>query len=148
MGAKIDQKPKCFVECVPKRFQDAPRCAKTSQDAPRTAQDCPEVVPRRPQDAPRHPKTAPRWSLEARGSAQDRPEVVPGRLQDAARRPKTAPRWSQEAPETAQDAHRSERKKGPKAIRSTIPSRPSFWSVFGWIRDGFGDDFGSLGVDF
>ena len=23
-----------------------------------------------------------------------------------------------------------------------------FWEVFGWIRDGFGDDFGSLEVDF
>ena len=37
-----------------------------------------------------------------------------------ARRPKTAPRWSQEALETAQAANRSEKKRGPKAIRSTI----------------------------
>ena len=95
-----------------------------------------------PQDAPKTPPRCAKTPQDAPRTAQDRPEVVPGRLQDAARRPKTAPRWSQEAPETAQDAHRSERKKGPKAIRSTIPSRLSFWIVFGRILGGFRVDSG------
>ena len=108
-----------------------------------------------PQDAPKTPPRCAKTPQDAPRTAQDRPEVVPGRLQDAARRPKTAPRWSQEAPETAQDAHRSEKKKAQK--RSEAQSPPDlvfgaflggFWKVFGWIRDGFGDDFGSLGVDF
>ena len=109
-----------------------------------------------PQDAP---KTSPRCSKtpqDAPGTAQDRREAVPGRLQDAPRRPKTAPSWSPEARESAQDAARSEEKRGTKAIRSAIRSRSrfqsvffgGFLSVFGWIWEGFGDDFGSLEVDF
>ena len=122
LGAKINQKSKFFVECVLRRFQDAPR---RSQDVLKMRQDVPRT-------------------------AQDRPEVVPWRLQDTPRRPKTAPRWSQEARESAQDAARSEKKRGTKAIRSTTPDLVfgafsiGFWNVFGW----FWDDFGSLGVGF
>ena len=128
---KIDPKLELYLFVIQKRLKMPPKRPKTPPRRSKMPQDAPKTPPRcakTPQDAPR--------------TAQDRPEVVPGRLQDAARRPKTAPRWSQEAPETAQDAHRSERKKGPKAIRSTIPSRPSFWSVFGRILEGFRVDSG------
>ena len=50
---------------TPRRLQDAPRCSKTLQDAPRRAQD----VPRHPRDAPRYP--------------QDTLKTPPRRLQDA-----------------------------------------------------------------
>ena len=80
---------------------------------------------------------------------------MPGRLQDAARRPKTAPSWSPEARESAQDAARSEEKKAQKRSEAQSPPDLVFrrflggcWSVFGWIWEGFWDDFGSLEVDF
>ena len=127
MGAKIDKKSNFFVEIVPKRFQDAPRrsqdAPKMRQDAPRTAQDRPEVVPGRLQDAPDAPRRL-----------QDGPKRRP-------RRPKTPT-----DPRKKKAQKRSEAQSPPDLVFGTFLG--GFWEVFGWIRDGFGDDFGSLGVDF
>ena len=131
LGAKIDQKPK-FLRGI----------------CPETLPRCPKTLPRRPQDAPRRPKTS-----------QGRPKTAPRSCQDGSKTPPDAPRRLQDGPKrrprrpkTPTDPRekkaqkRSEAQSPPDLVLGTTLG--GFWKVFGWIRDGFGDDFGSFGVDF
>ena len=109
---------------------------------------CPKTPPRRPQDAPRRPKTP-----------QGRPKTAPRPCQDGSKTPPDAPRRLQvgpqrraKAPKTPPDPRKTETQKRSEA--QSIPDLvfrrflSGFWSVFGWIWEGFGDDFGSSEVDF
>ena len=95
--------------------------------APKRAQDGAKMTPRRPKMAPRRPKMAPR-----------RPNEGPKRLQDGPRR--------RQIREKKKAQKRSEAESPPDLVFGAFLG--GFWEVFGWIRDGFGDEFGSLGVDF
>ena len=120
MGAKIDHKAKFFVEFLPERFQDAPRRA---QDVPKMFQD----APRRTRDGPRPP----------RGRAR----TAPRRSQRRSKAPKTPP-----DPRKKETQKRSEAQSPPDLVFRAFLG--GFWSVFRWIWEGFGYDFGSLEVDF
>ena len=107
------------------------------QDAPKTSQD----APRRPKTPQGRPKTAPR-------PCQDGSKTPP----DAPRRLQVGPQRRAKAPKTPPDPRKTETQKRSEA--QSIPDLVfrrflgGFWSVFGWIWEGFGDDFGSLEVDF
>ena len=141
----------CYIQC------ERPKSPKSKNRSiievfrgisPETLPRCPKTPPRRPQDAPRHPKTH-----------QGRPKTAPRPCQDGSKTPPDAPRRLQvgpqrraKAPKTPPDPRKKEAQK-----RSETQSIPDlvfrtflggFWSVFGWIWEGFGDDFGSLEVDF
>ena len=93
-----------------------------------------EFLAKRLQDAPR------------------RPQDVPKMLQDTPRRLQVGPQRRAKSPKTPPDPRKTETQKRSEA--QSIPDlvfRPfgdGFWSVFEWIWEGFGDDFGSLKFEF
>ena len=90
---------------------------------------------------------------------QGRPKTAQRPCQDGSKTPPDTPRRLQvgpqrraKAPKTPPDPRKTETQKRSEA--QSIPDLvfrrfwEVFWLVFGWILEGFGDDFGSLEVDF
>ena len=116
-----------YPKSFPRRFPDAPRRPKMTQETPQESQDVPQMSPRHPQDArKKRPRAAPEASLGGPGGIRERPEARSrsGAAQDRQNTTKRFPKCRQNDPRKFKKLP----KKNVKKTQESLPEHLPKWS--------------------